>query len=59
MLGSNGFGAVLSAIWAVILTSFAVIIAVILFCLGCWKLSEILWSKIKRKLTFRNVRCPA
>ena len=54
MLGSNGFTAVLSAIWTVILTAFAVVIATILFAFGGWKLSEVIWKKIRRGLVLKT-----
>jgi hypothetical protein len=54
MLGNNGFGVVLSAIWTAILTSFVVVIAVIMFCLGGWKLSEIIWGKIRNKFNLKR-----
>ena len=49
MLGSQGFTAVLSAIWTVILTAFSVVIATILFIFGGWKLAEIIWRKVKQR----------
>ena len=54
MLGSKGFTTVLAALWTVVLTSFAVVIATILFVFGGWKLSELAWKKIRKKVGLKN-----
>ena len=51
MLGDKGFVAILGAVMTVIYTSFLVVAAVCLICVGLWKTGQLLWQKARRAWT--------